>query len=236
MDILTAVLIIQRAYRNSLLRYYSGWLERSCGIPEDNLIYHYPITVLNTDTTNGSYVSDTSISGQGLAPKQPVLGPKCLAPNGEYYVKRGLTVRDGMKRKCIHDRCTRPSIQHPSEQYNDTFCAKYCKIHSNPDDALIRAAEDGDVQEVKRLLGTGADVLVANSFAFRLACGNGHVEIALILLQHGADLYALNNDALFMATQEGHDEVVKLLLESGADPAVLGDSVFSWDGERISRV
>jgi uncharacterized protein len=88
---------------------------------------------------------------------------------------------------------------------------------------LMKAAESGDAQEVRRLITAGADVNFTTEHGFRpllMAVYYAHHDAARILLVHGADVnYAgfSEGTALIFAAGSGHTELVSLLLGAGAD-------------------
>jgi ankyrin repeat protein len=88
------------------------------------------------------------------------------------------------------------------------------------DRQLVRAARDGDIAWVKRLLEKGADVGRAHR-AIPLASQNGHLEIVRLLLDHVSDInHHLSNwparHALAGAAWAGQTAIVELLIEKGA--------------------
>nr|WP_228872595.1 ankyrin repeat domain-containing protein [Streptomyces halstedii] len=91
-------------------------------------------------------------------------------------------------------------------------------------DRLARAAGDGDVAVVRRLLGSGAEVDVpvgAGRTALDLAVHAGHAETVGVLLAAGADLRQRAGEyaeltPLCLAAMCGHTAVVEVLLEAGA--------------------
>jgi ankyrin repeat protein len=91
------------------------------------------------------------------------------------------------------------------------------------DGELIKAAEDNNVPEVRRLLSVGADVNVRGLFgctSFHWACMKGRLQVFQAFREHGADIEATNNfglTPLHMACYNGHLPVVKALLAAGAD-------------------
>ncbi|TMW69721.1 hypothetical protein Poli38472_001877 [Pythium oligandrum] len=105
---------------------------------------------------------------------------------------------------------------------------------ANAEEELRKAATNGDVADVKRVLETGVDV---NAFdedgmtALHLASSAGHVDVVRVLLDHGADLnIASESDSMFTVVQEGetalhlacrdgHVSVVRELMSRGADPS-----------------
>jgi ankyrin repeat protein len=97
------------------------------------------------------------------------------------------------------------------------------KDKSSLNEKLIKAAREGDIEEVKQLLDNGANV-DARDFIGRvplmLASANGHVEMVRLLLEWKADVDAKDEDgdnALARAAWGGHAEIVQLLLARGVD-------------------
>lgn len=97
--------------------------------------------------------------------------------------------------------------------------------------ALNRAAQDGNVAEIKRLVAQGADVneyaAASNSghdFPLNEAVANNHVEAARALLEAGASTTGTDSMArtpLDIAVEfKPNIEMVRLLLEHGADPTI----------------
>lgn len=88
---------------------------------------------------------------------------------------------------------------------------------------LIEAADDGDADEVVRMLEAGADVnavIQGDGTPLIAASRNGHIKIVRMLLTRGADVnLGVEGDGnpLIMAAREGYLEIVELLLEGGAD-------------------
>lgn len=88
---------------------------------------------------------------------------------------------------------------------------------------LCKAAKEGDITAVKRLLEAGADVDARNRFSgspLYYACWHGHADIVRLLLQHGAD--TCQRDAggftpLHWACVHEGVEILKLILEYGKD-------------------
>jgi ankyrin repeat protein len=94
---------------------------------------------------------------------------------------------------------------------------------SKKNGALIHAANEGQVAEVKQRLDDGADVNAADKHgmtALRCAALWGHLEVVKILLDRGADVDASDENRvtpLIGAALQGKVEVVKLLIAKGAD-------------------
>jgi ankyrin repeat protein len=88
---------------------------------------------------------------------------------------------------------------------------------------LMKAAESGDADEVRRLITAGADVNFTTGHGFRpllMAVYYAHLDAARILLSHGADPNYTGfseGTALVFAAGSGHTEILSLLLDEGAD-------------------
>jgi ankyrin repeat protein len=108
------------------------------------------------------------------------------------------------------------------------------RLFGNPelDNALLEAAEKGDLPEVKRLLAGGADKDARRKFdgwtPLHLAAWKNHVDVVRCLLEAGADKNAKNDQGdtpIHWAVDLGHVDAVRCLLEAGADPSAKG-----WGG------
>jgi hypothetical protein len=97
---------------------------------------------------------------------------------------------------------------------------------------IWRAARDGDVGEVERLLGHDPGLLNAKGGDWRRmtplmwASQGGHVNVVRCLLDKGAAINKHSRQrltALWWASSEGRLPVVRLLLERGADPTIATD-------------
>ena len=92
-------------------------------------------------------------------------------------------------------------------------------------DALVSAAQKGDLATVKQLLGAGVSantVDAAGVTPLMMAAFYGHAEVATALLAAGATSGAVSpqgNTALMAAAMNGHAKVVERLLAAGVDPA-----------------
>lgn len=95
---------------------------------------------------------------------------------------------------------------------------------------LIRAAQDGDLSEVRRLASEGFDVNLMDEIeraALHYAIEGEHYNVAQWLLENGANVNLHNEDmigetALALAVQRDYPEMVELLLKFGADPDITG--------------
>jgi len=102
---------------------------------------------------------------------------------------------------------------------------------------LLQAAENGDVDELMRLLPGIGDINARNRYgttALMKAAFFGHEPVVRVLLEHGADPNLIRNDrftALELAAFFGHGETVKTLIEYGATTEVVtraGASARTW--------
>ncbi len=94
------------------------------------------------------------------------------------------------------------------------------------DTPLIRAAKEGDVGELERLLAAGADPSATGRHghsALYEAAKRGDPAIVQRLLDAGANPNEVGRAiALHEAASQGHEEIVRLLLASGAIPDLGG--------------
>ena len=89
---------------------------------------------------------------------------------------------------------------------------------------VIRAASDGDLQQIKTWVEGGGDVNVASTDGgvtmLHHAAGGGHTEMAKYLLEKGADVTLKGTGCgtpLQWAARGGHVETARLILRHGAD-------------------
>jgi len=103
------------------------------------------------------------------------------------------------------------------------------QIPSPKDDSLYKAAEQGDIARIAKLLQKGYDV----NFVCKencqgwtpvmIATTEGHADAVRFLLEHGADPNAQNQlgrTALHFAVKYGFQPITEALLEYGADPLI----------------
>jgi len=98
---------------------------------------------------------------------------------------------------------------------------QYTWQQSPEDEALLHAAQSGDLAQVKLSLKQGANLnwsRIYNKFKpITVAAANGHSDIVKTLVQAGADINPINQiTPLEAACMRGHTRVVKLLLGAGA--------------------
>jgi ankyrin repeat protein len=100
-------------------------------------------------------------------------------------------------------------------------------VRPREQEALFEAAEVGDAEEVRVLLGEGVDPDAWNArhrAAIHLAASAKHPEVVQALLEGGADVdrreEGLGDTALIVALLHSDEETARLLIESGADVTV----------------
>jgi hypothetical protein len=94
---------------------------------------------------------------------------------------------------------------------------------NNRHSPLYAASQQGDIEVVKVLIASGADVNKTTpngASPLYIASHKGHLEIVKTLLAAGADVNKTITgevSSLYIASQNGHLEVVKALIAAGAD-------------------
>ena len=92
--------------------------------------------------------------------------------------------------------------------------------------ALVRAAEEGDIQYVRNLLDLGADINMRDKKGYTaliIATQYKYIVIIRLLLDRGADpnISSVYGDTpLIYASFGGRTDIVRLLLRYGADPNI----------------
>ncbi|MFW9976711.1 MAG: ankyrin repeat domain-containing protein [Candidatus Thorarchaeota archaeon] len=91
---------------------------------------------------------------------------------------------------------------------------------SDVDKVLLKAAEEGDLEIVKKALDSGADIKARDEFfkntALHLACDNGHLDIVEFLMGIDSDITVMNGTdmtPLHMAVRSGHTDIVKYICD-----------------------
>ena len=90
-------------------------------------------------------------------------------------------------------------------------------------DPLIRAAKDGRMEEVKRMLANGHDVNTrgkTGDTALMWAAFYGRKELLQLLIKKGADVDAKDEKgwtSVIVASEQGYPEIIKILGDKGAD-------------------
>jgi ankyrin repeat protein len=86
--------------------------------------------------------------------------------------------------------------------------------------ALIKAARDGNIQQVQELITSGVNVNHHDGSALNRAIYAGNQEIVELLIKAGADVNLGDKSgftSLAEAAYEGYTEIVRLLIDAGAD-------------------
>ena len=106
-----------------------------------------------------------------------------------------------------------------------------CSRKGKPE--LVGAASAADVEGVKELLKSGANVDGARDDGLTplsAACLHGHKSIVELLLRHGANINGIGertHTPLIAAAMQGHESIVTKLIEAGADVNMTNDAGFS---------
>ena len=106
----------------------------------------------------------------------------------------------------------------------ETFGDGYSPYCYKLDSRLIKAAREGNLEEIRETLRYGASpILPVGDFfpPLLMAASSGQTEAVRLLLDNGAEVNHVSdfqNTALYFAASEGHVETTRLLLERGADP------------------
>ena len=89
--------------------------------------------------------------------------------------------------------------------------------------AILEAAETGDLEKVKSLIESGADVNIKNNGGWSplyMAAAGGHLDVVKLLIAKGANVNTSNNfgwTPLHATVISGHQGIVELLLAKGAN-------------------
>jgi hypothetical protein len=90
---------------------------------------------------------------------------------------------------------------------------------------MVNAAGRGNLEEVRRILETGADVHTQHDLALQRAVGHNHLQVVRFLLQHGANIHASNDIVIRIAIVRRNYDILRLLLAAGGDPSDLPENL-----------
>ena len=90
------------------------------------------------------------------------------------------------------------------------------KIKEKLNKAFLKAASNGELEEIKYLISKGADIHFMNDEALVWAAENGHLDIVKYLVEQGLNIHA-KNEALIYAAHLGRLDIVKYLVNQGAN-------------------
>ena len=91
---------------------------------------------------------------------------------------------------------------------------------------IVKAAEEGDIGQVSKLLDRGADPNAHDAWrntALIYAARDGRVEMVRLLIARGADVNWIDGERvtpLILASFKNHETIVRLLLGQNADRTV----------------
>lgn len=100
-----------------------------------------------------------------------------------------------------------------------SLCSDVCA--AAPGSVLHDAAQDGNIEKIRQLIGEGIDINGKNEFgdtALFRAARRGHTEIVRLLLDSGANPNLQNHagwNSLHTASVQGYTDIVKMLLDAG---------------------
>lgn len=82
------------------------------------------------------------------------------------------------------------------------------------DENLARAARDGEIEQVKKMLAYGADVHAWDDVPLRWAAAKGHTVVVAILVGEGANIHAHDDEALRLAEANGHKDTADFIRDA----------------------
>jgi len=147
----------------------------------------------------------------------------------EHSMKAGLTLLiAGLVAAVVigASACGRSRSETTSTQQGKA-AAQQAGAAASPDtrgELVFKAAQDGNLAQIKSLLEAGARADYTNASGvtpLMIAAGLGNTDVAKVLLDHGADANAKTPGGytpLMAAALNGQKEMVQLLMSKGADP------------------
>ncbi|XP_052265579.1 ankyrin-2-like isoform X3 [Dreissena polymorpha] len=122
---------------------------------------------------------------------------------------------------------------HLSNQHWSQQSDKVDDHETDGNTSFLRAARDGNLEEVLDYLNGSTDINTSNPNglnALHLASKEGHINIVTELINRGANIEAATkkgNTALHIASLAGHEDIVKLLVATGAKVNVQAQTGFT---------
>lgn len=101
-------------------------------------------------------------------------------------------------------------------------------------EALLRAAEQGDLVQIKILFSDSEGLPPSVDLALKRAARHGHLSVVQFLVQQGVDLHTDEEWALRLASKYNHLSVVQWLVSQGADVHARNDEALQWATENGS--
>lgn len=83
----------------------------------------------------------------------------------------------------------------------------------NLEERLVEVSKHGNLEAVKKLVKSRADIHAEEDVALYWASIEGHSEVVKYLCEVGADIHACGDDALRSASLHGRLEVIEYLVE-----------------------
>ena len=134
-------------------------------------------------------------------------------PRKQHKQKSNERCACGSKKK--YKKCCRS--KKPDEPFQEIT------LKQAPRESLVLAVKEGNINVVKSLIASGADVnqVISGKLSpLILASQMGNVDIVNLLIGEGANVNHVtihSVSSLLVASQAGHDQIVQILIESGAD-------------------
>ncbi len=118
-------------------------------------------------------------------------------------------------------------------EFGDLVFVKYllengAKMQDYDNKALRLSSLNGHLWVVKYLIEKGANIHDSDDLALISAASAGHLRVVQYLVEVGANIHALYNYPLRMAAERGHVRVVQYLVEIGANIQTYGDAAIGW--------